>query len=99
MGDFVRDGVFGASRNGELLAHLLVGSRLEERAGENDGARVFHAAETRRADDQREFFVRIRRNRFAEERQRPRGRREYFRGKRAIALWNGIEYIRRRAVR
>ena len=63
----------GAGANIALACDLVIAARFKERAGENDGAGVFHATETRRPDNQSQLFVRKRRNRLAEESHRRRG--------------------------
>src|SRR5438309_2225281 len=47
--DFVSNHIFNPHRNAEALTHLIVAPRFKERAGENNGAGVFHSAEPRRA--------------------------------------------------
>ena len=59
MSDFVRDHAFDARGDVETNAHLVVTPRIEKIIGENDRARVFHAAEASRTDDQRELLVRV----------------------------------------
>src|SRR5215471_3523558 len=68
MRDFMRDDALDTGRDAEMRAHLVSVSaaRIENIAGEYDGAGVLHATELRGANDQRQLFIRIRRDRFVE---------------------------------
>src|SRR5437868_6896000 len=72
VSNFVRGHFFQPATDIESTAHLSVLALLEEIAGEDNRAGVFHPAELCRADDQRQFLVRIRRDTFAKERERVR---------------------------
>src|SRR6185369_15627150 len=65
--DLVRNQRDVTKRNAVRRAHAGSRGAVEQRAREHDRARVFHAAITRRADNQRELLIRIRRNSLSEE--------------------------------
>ena len=68
----MRHHAFDPSRNAEVRAQLLVLTQIKKTAGEDNRAGVFHPPEARGADNQGQLLVRIRRDRFAKERERRR---------------------------
>src|SRR2546421_7003968 len=93
MRNLMRDDFFKTFWHIEAGAHLVARSSAEEAAGEDNRARVFHAAELRGANNQSEFLVRIRRDGLAKEGECRRRRRETFRGVITIALRNVVKQI------
>src|SRR5882724_9471099 len=77
-----------ALANLEDAAHSRLWSWIKQRARENYGAGILHAAKTRSTDYQREFFVRIRCNRLAEKLQRRIGRSKSLHRKILVSGWN-----------
>src|ERR1041385_4042371 len=87
MSNLVRDDALNPRGNSEAATNSiaitgwsaeLVGPLIEQCVGENNRAGVFHAAKACGADNQREFLVRIGRNRLAEEGYRRSRRRKSF---------------------
>src|ERR1051326_1584507 len=66
----------------------IAGPLIEERAGEDDRARVFHPTKASGAHNQGEFFIGIRSYGLTEERNRRRCARETFHCVRTILLWH-----------
>src|SRR6267154_2108389 len=68
--------VFELIRNAESLTGRAVAGSFEERVREDYRAGIFHSAEARRADNQSQLFIRIRRDCLAEKCHSRRGRRK-----------------------